>query len=200
MTMGTHTTPAVTLRDGTVGEVEVWEPDHGEGAKALVSFEDGVRVWVPVSALVPLGEGRYALPLDRAQLESSQTVIPIVTEDLRVSRRAIETGVVRLRKVVHEREEVVAPMITREVVSVERTPVGRIIDSPIAPRQEGDTVVVPVLEEVLVVEKRLRLVEELRVTVRREQRQSEPQRVTLRREELVVERVPAPPEKVTEPI
>jgi stress response protein YsnF len=70
---------------------------------------------------------------------------------------------------------------------VTRVPVGRWVESPVPVRQEGDTTIVPVLEEVLVVEKRLMLKEEVRITRYREQR-LEQQRITLRSEEVTVER------------
>ena len=54
-------------------------------------------------------------------------------------------------------------------------------------RSEEDTLIIPVLEEVLVVEKRLLLKEEVRITKREETHT--PQRVTLRREEAAVERI-----------
>ena len=57
-----------------------------------------------------------------------------------------------------------------------------------AVRHEGDTTVVTLVEEVVVVEKRLRATEEIRITKRRSVRH-EPQQVTLRREEAVVERL-----------
>ena len=78
--------------------------------------------------------------------------------------------------------------MTRETVEVDRVAVGRYVDGPEAPRQEGDTLVVPVFEEVLVVEKRLVLKEEIRITRRRVSETAAPQRVTLRSEEIVVER------------
>ena len=55
-------------------------------------------------------------------------------------------------------------------------------------RQEGDTLIVPVLEEVLVVEKRLLLKEEVRITRTRTEVHS-PQAVTLRSEEAVIEEI-----------
>ncbi|MDB5301088.1 MAG: hypothetical protein JWO87_2751, partial [Phycisphaerales bacterium] len=55
-------------------------------------------------------------------------------------------------------------------------------------RREGDTLIVPLVEEVLVVEKRLVLREEVRVTTRRSQTH-QPQRVTLRSEEAEIERI-----------
>jgi stress response protein YsnF len=57
-----------------------------------------------------------------------------------------------------------------------------------APTQhyEGDTLVIPVLEEVLVLEKRVRLKEEVRVT-RKTHREKSTQRVKLNSEEVSIE-------------
>jgi uncharacterized protein (TIGR02271 family) len=55
-------------------------------------------------------------------------------------------------------------------VHVERVPVNEEVDAPPQVRQEGDTLVVPVIEEVLVVTKRYRIIEEVRVTKYRDVR------------------------------
>jgi stress response protein YsnF len=60
-------------------------------------------------------------------------------------------------------------------------------EAPVPVRQEGLTTIITLLEEV-VVEKRLRATEEVRITKRRTTRQAS-QHVTLRREEAVVERL-----------
>jgi uncharacterized protein (TIGR02271 family) len=75
-------------------------------------------------------------------------------------------------------------------------PVNRPVDRPVPARYEGDTLIVPVFEETLVVEKRLVLKEELRITKRRAERHR-PRRTTLRHEEVSVERIPSrqPPER-----
>jgi stress response protein YsnF len=61
-------------------------------------------------------------------------------------------------------------------------------------RSEGNTLIIPLLEEVLVVEKRLLLKEELHLTKQRVETH-QPQRVTLRREEAAIERVETEPHK-----
>ena len=119
-------------------------------------------------------------------------VVPVVEEELRVGKRVVETGRVRVSKHVREREELVDETLVREEYEVERVPVGVFVDEPVGPRHEGETLVVPVLEEVLVVEKRLRVREELRIT-RRQTEARERQRVTLLGEEVSVERT-GPPE------
>jgi hypothetical protein len=57
----------------------------------------------------------------------------------------------------------------RENCDIKRVPIKRLLDKPVEPRQEGDTWIVPLMEEVLVLEKRLLLREELHITRRREQ-------------------------------
>src|SRR3982751_2082323 len=78
-----------------------------------------------------------------------------------------------------------------ERVNVERKAVNRIVDGPVDVRYEGDTTVIPVLEEVLVVEKRLILREEIHIT-RSTEEVHKPQRVVLRREDVSVERMEDP--------
>ena len=80
----------------------------------------------------------------------------------------------------------------RETVEVTRVPVGTILEEPAVVRRDGDTIIVPVMEEVAVVQKRLLLREEVRITVQRSE-SHQPQDVTLRREQVTVQRLPAAP-------
>ena len=57
----------------------------------------------------------------------------------------------------------------REGYSIERVKVDRLVTEPVSQRQEGDTLILPVMEEVLVVEKRMMLREEIRITRRRDE-------------------------------
>jgi uncharacterized protein (TIGR02271 family) len=124
--------------------------------------------------------------------KGEQAVVPILEEDLDVRRRRVETGGgVRVEKTVEELETCVDEPLTREEVEVERVAVGRPVDGPVAVRYEGDTMIVPILEEVLVVEKRLVLKEEIRITRRRSE-VHDPQRVTVRREHATVQRLEDP--------
>ena len=71
---------------------------------------------------------------------------------------------------------------------IERVPVKRVVEGPIPVRYEGDTMIISLLEEVLVVETRLLLKEEVHITTRRTERHA-PERVTRRHEDVTVERV-----------
>jgi uncharacterized protein (TIGR02271 family) len=114
--------------------------------------------------------------------------LPIIREEVVVTTRQIERGGVRVHKLVNEREETVEQPITRDVVDVERITIGRVLQGDDVPRahEEGDTLIIPILEEMLVVEKRLVLKEEVRITKRRTQ-EMEQVRVVLREEEVQIE-------------
>jgi uncharacterized protein (TIGR02271 family) len=127
--------------------------------------------------------------------DRERETIPLVEETLSVETRQVETGRVRIRTIVEERTELARADLAREDVDIVRVPIGREIDAMPAVRDEGGILVIPVVEEILVVEKRLFLREELHVTRTRTVDSTETP-VRLRRTEAVVERVPTPP---TEP-
>lgn len=114
-------------------------------------------------------------------------VIPLAAETFTVEKHETITGVVRIHKSVTEHQEVIDTPTYSESVQVERVARGEWVESIPQIRHEGDTMIIPVVEEVLVVEKRLRLREELHVTKRRVE-ENTPQQVTLRREEVSIDR------------
>lgn len=116
-------------------------------------------------------------------------VIPVIQEQATVTKRVVETGKVRIAKRVGEFEELVDVPHFEEQVQVERRPVNRFVDQLPEVRTEGDTTIIPVLEERCVVEKRLFLVEELHVRKQKKETRF-PQKVKVLREEVVVERRP----------
>ncbi len=122
--------------------------------------------------------------------EPAEIVIPVIAEQLDVSKEQVTTGVVRVTKQVSERTETVDEPGFREEVEVKRIPINRYVETPPEVEVEGDTTIIPVLEEVLVVEKRLLLKEEVRVTRKRKEVKS-PQEVHLRSEDVKVEHVEA---------
>jgi uncharacterized protein (TIGR02271 family) len=123
-----------------------------------------------------------------AGITDATVAVPVVHEELRVGKRVEETGRVRINKVIREEEQVVDEPLTREEVTVERRAVNRVAEGPQEPRTEGDATIIPVVQEVLVVEKRLMVTEEL-VVRKRVVEERRPQTFTVWREEAVVERV-----------
>ena len=187
----------VTDPQGVHGTIDTtaW-PLDGSRAEVLVSLEGGRQVWVPVQMLILEAEGRYAIPMALAELEwragaaprEPPLVLPVMVEELDVRTRRVETGRVRLHKTVHTREVLVDEPLVREEVIIERVPVNRVVEGPIPVRYEGDTMILSLLEEVLVVETRLLLKEEVHITTRRTERHA-PERVTRRHEDVTIERV-----------
>jgi len=178
-------------RDNLRGILE--PPGAGGPGERSIRLEDGRRLAIPAGLLVARAGGGYDLPLGIADLvarddDRGETVVPVVEENAEFGTRRVETGRVRVTKSVAERQEVADVPLARETVEVERVAVNRVVPATEGPRQEGDTLVIPLYEELLVIEKRIVLKEEIRVTTRRSVAH-EPQTVTLKREEAVVERV-----------
>ena len=115
-------------------------------------------------------------------------MMPVIEEQLDVTKRVVESGAVRLRKIVHEEVVTVEEPLATQETEVERVKVERPVDAEVAVRYEGDVAIFPVVEERLVTRKQLVLVEEIRIT-RRTHTRSEPRQVTLLREEVVAERL-----------
>ena len=114
--------------------------------------------------------------------------VEVLKEELHIEKRMNVTGVVRLEKTVRTFNALVDEDLTSEHVSVERVPVDRYLDEPVAIRQEGDTTVIPVMEERVVITKQLVLKEELRIT-RHRQQQHHHEAVPLRAEHVQVTRI-----------
>jgi uncharacterized protein (TIGR02271 family) len=111
-----------------------------------------------------------------------------VSEEINIHKEERVSGRVRITKTVHEREAVLEESVQREEVNVERVTVNRVVDELTEQYYEGDTLVIPIYTEVLVVEKRLMLAEELRITKHRYE-QPVQETVTLHDEEVTVERL-----------
>ncbi len=122
--------------------------------------------------------------------EEASIVIPVVQEEATIQTHQQDTANIKVQKKVVEVEKQINVPLLQEGYSVEHVPINQFIDHTPPIRQEGDRIIVPVVREVLVVEKRLELVEEvhlIKTTTTTQHRE----RVTLKKEELTVERTPA---------
>ena len=131
------------------------------------------------------------MQIDQAQPNGQEPLkVPVVREEVQVDKRVVDTGRgVRIHKTVAEHPCHIDERLTRDELEISHVPVDRIVPLDAAPatRYEGDTLVVPILEEVLVVERRVRIKEEVRITrTRREEHHAET--VMLKSEQVSVER------------
>ena len=173
-------------------------PPRRDSTHVRVQLESGEHYLVPAAVVIPQPDGSVSVPLRLAELvpapreelaETIYAVVPVLAEELEVHTRVVETGKVRLTKVVHEREVQVDEPLWREEVEVARVPIQRVVDGPVPMREEHGTTILSVVEEVLVVEKRWMLREEIHIRTQRLETH-QPQRMTLRSEDVQVERVP----------
>ena len=128
---------------------------------------------------------------------TGEVVIPLAEETISVSKREVETGRVQVA-LTTDTETVVAREVLRgRRVEVERVPVGRTLaegEAAPVPHEEGDTLVIPVVEETAVVVKRLVVREEVRLRFVPTERPFE-EAVDLRRQRATVERAPRAAER-----
>ena len=113
--------------------------------------------------------------------------IPLVEEVAHVEKRRVQTGRVTVRTVTDTFDETVEADLLREAHTVKHVPIDREVTIVPQIRTEGDVTIIPVLEEILVVEKRLILKEEIHIT-RTTETDHFASHVALRRQRAVVER------------
>lgn len=119
--------------------------------------------------------------------EQDEKIIPVIEEKVKVDKKIVEKGKVHVSKQVHEEEVTVDEPFIYEEVDVKRVAMNISLDKKPEVRYEGDTMIIPVVKEEVVVQKRLVLVEELHITKRKVE-EHHPQQVTLRKEDVRVER------------
>jgi stress response protein YsnF len=110
-----------------------------------------------------IGERDARSPLSPEGSKAAEVVIPLAEEVLRVGKRAIESGRVRVSVTTGTAEEVVRETLRTRRAEVERIAFGHEVQEVPQTREEDGVLVIPVVEEILVVEKRLVLKEEIRL-------------------------------------
>ncbi len=190
-----HNGATVQSPDGVLGVIEARRDDPA--GRITLRLRNGKEALLPEELLIPETDGTYTTAVTAAQLfadsapksaDEAELAIPVIAEDLHVSKRQVPTGTLRVNKTVHEHTEVVQMPLSKDRLDVRRVVLDREVDATQPPRYEGDTLIVPVFEEVLVVQKRLRLKEELHIT-RTTVVENYEENVTLKREEASLERV-----------
>ena len=120
--------------------------------------------------------------------KTQESSVPVIEEELVTGTHAVKTGSVRVRKEVERIQKNVEMPVVRDVVKVSRIPMNRVVTAPPAVREEGDILIVPVVEEEVVIEKRLVLKEEIHIH-RRRTKGPVTKAVTLDREHATIERL-----------
>jgi uncharacterized protein (TIGR02271 family) len=172
-------------------------PSQGSADEVAIELDDGSEISVPATALTRQPDGTWYVHTDYpgrftdlARQSRDETVVPVIAEDLEVGKRKRTTGKVRVAKETTEHDETVSMPLTRERAEVRRVLVDKPVDGPLPIRREGDTIILPIVEEVAVVQKHLVLKEELHIRRHRTTEQHD-ETVTLRQEHADVQRTDA---------
>ncbi len=153
------------------------------------------ELWMPDGQVVRIATALLAPSAGTATVSelhlagNNDAVIPIIEEQLSISKRVVTTGVVRLQKTVQEYQEALNEPLLSTKYEVERVVKNIPVETAPDVRHEGNVTIYPVVEEQLILTKQLILKEEVRVT-QREIEHRDTQVVTLRREKIVIEREP----------
>jgi len=129
------------------------------------------------------------VPEQATHLVGEETIIPIIEETLRVNKRVIEQGGFRIVKTVSTEDVVIEEPTVHEAATVNRVAINRLLapgEELPKSRRDGDTLIIPIFEEVIVTEKRMRVTEELHVVLSRTETTT-PQSTTIRRESVRIE-------------
>ena len=131
--------------------------------------------------------GRENDTTQKLPTEVASTTIPVIREEVVIDKLTTVTGKVEVT--VNPTTEVINIPIDLERVTYreERHAVDTIVDDYPNVRQEGDTMIIPVVREEAVVVKRLRLVEEIHI-IKESTTETTTESVALRRDEVAVVR------------
>jgi uncharacterized protein (TIGR02271 family) len=119
---------------------------------------------------------------------NEEITVPLHEESVSVAKQKVATGTVRISTTTKQEKVLVDEALTRESVEVERKPVNRSVDHMPSVREEGDALIFPVVEEILVVERRLFLKEEVWVRRVRQVRRHQEQ-IDIRKQQAVIKRL-----------
>ena len=115
-------------------------------------------------------------------------VVPIVREELHADAVPVVKGGVRVTKRVESQDETVEQELRKSRVDVKRVKTNRVVDGPQPVQRVGNTLIVPVVSEVLRVEKQWVVTEEIHITELQES-ETVQNKVTLNHEEAQLERL-----------
>ena len=125
--------------------------------------------------------------IDHRDDEEPADRLLLAEEIATIGKRTVSTGKIEVRTQTETFEEIVRSVLRDEHVDVTRVAIDRQVDVAPTMRTEGDLTIVPILEEVLFIEKRLILKEEIHIRRRVEERCVE-MPTTLRRQHAVINR------------
>ena len=121
---------------------------------------------------------------------ADEIVVPVLEEDVIASAKPVKTGAVRVEKHVEKRLRKLEMPLVDEKVEIRRVPVNRVVTEMPGTRRQGETIIIPVVEEELIISKRLVIREEIHL-IRHRTKRRVTKEVTVHREIAKVHRLDA---------
>jgi stress response protein YsnF len=120
--------------------------------------------------------------------QDKEVVIPVIREEPYVDAVPVATGRVRVTKRLDSHDEIIEQALRKTHVEVKRVKTERVVDGPQPATRVGNTLIVPVVSEVLKIEKQWVVTEEIHIT-ETETQDVVQNRVTLTGEQVEIERI-----------
>lgn len=120
--------------------------------------------------------------------DKKDVVIPVIREEVQADAVPKITGGVRVTKRTESHDEIVEQELRKTHVEVKRVKTERVVDGPQPARRAGKTLIVPIVSEVIRIQKQWVVTEEIHIT-ENEARETVQNKVTLNRERADVERI-----------
>ena len=98
---------------------------------------------------------------EKAGAATEEVVVPVVEEEVDTATRTVKGRTVTVTTTPAVENHTVSEPVMREEVTVERVPVGKVIEAVPDIREEDDLTVIPVVEERITIVKELVLTEEI---------------------------------------
>ncbi len=125
---------------------------------------------IPTEQIKKDSDGTLTLPFSLEDLGLDQPlslgshVIPVMQEELEIGKESVVTATVSVETSTAEQIHRISEELLKESVHVERRPMNQEVAGPLPTREEGTTTIIPLVEEVLVIQRRYVLREEVRIT------------------------------------
>lgn len=120
--------------------------------------------------------------------QQEEYVVPVVREEAHADAVPVQTGGVRVTKHVEGHDEILEQELRRGRVEIKRVKTDRVVEGPQQVQRVGDTLVIPVVSEVLHIEKRWVVTEEIHITQIQET-ETVQERVRVNEEQAQIERL-----------
>ena len=165
-------------------DAEVVEVDE------LAAVPDAVEVEEVAEVPAAVEEVAIAEPINIPVDHPGYQTLKLLAEELQVSKRTVDAGGVRIERKTTTHTEPVDLELRRTSAAVDRVAVNQPVEAVPTIRTEGDVVIVPVVEEIVEVTRRLILKEEVHIKLE-ESAERYHDDVELRKQDVEVSQIPS---------